>query len=152
MKFAQEIWLLPDCKPVIVGELHQNPVLVAVVDEVQISRLVIELEIVDAQSFGVPNINWGLHLSVVAQFRPMAWTEGSRIICELRVTLFLSHGHVQVVVVLLSMLPMFNFLGKLGHLADAGWGRDEDGETQGRERQHANASYPITGHEQWPPI
>ena len=41
---------------------------------------------------------------------------------------------------------------KLGHLADAGWGRDEDGETQGRERQHANASYPITGHDQWPPI
>jgi hypothetical protein len=130
MKFAQEIWLLPDREPVIVGELDQNPILVAIVDEVQISGLVIELEIVDTQPFGVLNINWSLHLSGVAQFRPMAGTEGSLIIGELRVALFLSHGHVQVVVVLLPMLPMFHSLGKLGHLADADWDCDEDGETQ----------------------
>jgi hypothetical protein len=57
----------------------------------------------------------------------------SFLIRELRVTLFFSQNHVQVVVFLFSMLPMlpgFHFLGKLGHLADADWDRDEDGETQ----------------------
>jgi hypothetical protein len=37
-------------------------------------------------------------------------------------------------------------------LADAGWGRDADGETQHRERHHANASCSVAGHDQWPPI
>jgi len=68
-----------------------------------------------------------------------AW---SFLIGELRVALFLSQKYVQVVVFLFSMLPMlpgFHLLGRLCHLADADWGRDEDGKTQDRERQDANA-------------
>jgi len=57
MNFAQKVWLLPDFEPVIVRELDQNPILVAVVDDVQISRLIIELEIVYTQLFGMLNIN-----------------------------------------------------------------------------------------------
>src|SRR5882762_4437793 len=155
MKFAQEIWLLPHSEPVIVGELDQNPVLVAIVDDVQISRLIIELEIVDAQFLGVLNINGSLHLSGVAQSRPMTGAVRSLFIRELWVALFLSQNHAQVMVFLFSMLPMlagFHLLGGLGHLADADRGRHEDGETQDRERQHVNASYSVAGHDQWPPI
>jgi hypothetical protein len=51
MNFAQKIGLLPHCEPVIVRELDENPILVAVVDDVQISRLIIDLEIVYPQLF-----------------------------------------------------------------------------------------------------
>jgi hypothetical protein len=132
VKFAQEIWLLSNSEPVIVGELDQNSILVAIVDDVQIGGLIVDLEIVDGQFFGVLNINGGLHLSGVAQFCPMAWAEGSLIICELRVALFLTQNHVQVVMFLFSMLPMlpgFHLLGGLCHLADADCGPYEDGET-----------------------
>src|SRR5258707_858128 len=91
MNFAQKIWLLPDFEPVIVRELDQNPILVAVVDDVQISRLIIELEIVDTQLFGMLNINGGLHLSAIAQSRPMTGAERSLFIREFRVVLCPAH-------------------------------------------------------------
>jgi hypothetical protein len=62
---------------------------------------------------------------------------------------------VQVVVFLFSMLPVlpgFHLLGGLRHLADAGWGRDEDGEAQHREHQHANANCSVAKHDLLPPI
>jgi hypothetical protein len=111
--------------------------------------LIIELEIVDAQFFGMLNINGGLHLSGVAQFRPMTGAVRSFLIGELRVALFFSQNQVQVVVFLFSMLPMpgFHLLGELCHLPDADWGRNEEGKTQDRERQHANASCSVGGHD-----
>src|SRR5437879_6161813 len=91
----------------------------------------------DAQSFGVLNINRGLHLSGVAQFRPMAGAEGSLIIRELRVALFLSRGHVQMVVFMFPMLPGFHLLGGLGRLAGTGRGRmGEASETRPQNHQH----------------
>src|SRR5260370_32038883 len=118
MNFAEKIWLLPDYEPVIVRELDQNPILVAVVDDVQISRLIIELEIVDTQLFGMLNINGGLHLSAIAQSRPMTGAERSLFIRELRLALFPSQAHVQVMVLvcfmfsvcfMLHLLPGFHF-------------------------------------------
>src|SRR5260370_41376060 len=133
MKFAQEIRFLPHGEPVIVGELDENSVLVAIIDDVQISRLIIELEIVNVQFFGMLNINGGLHLSSGAQPRPMTGAVRSFLIRELRVALFLSQNDVQVVVFLFSMLsvlPGFHLLGELCHLANADWFRDEECKTQ----------------------
>src|SRR5258708_10135325 len=129
MNFAQKIWLLPDFEPVIVRELDQNPILVAVVDDVQISRLIIELEIVDTQLFGMLNINGGLHLSAIAQSRPMTGAERSLFIRELRLALFPSHVHVQLMVLLffmfsvcfmLPLLPGLHFPGAFAHLLATG--------------------------------
>jgi hypothetical protein len=53
---------------------------------------------------------------------------------------------VQVVVFLFSMLsvlPGFHLLGRLGQLADDDRGRDEGEEKQRRERQHV-----VAGHDQ----
>src|SRR5207302_8508082 len=113
-------------------ELDQNLILVAVVDDVQISRLIIELKTVDAQLFGMLNINGGLHLSAIAQSRPMTGAERPLLIGELRLALFSSQGHVQVMVLLrvvfsvsfmLPLWPAFNFLGGFGDLAGTGSGR-----------------------------
>jgi hypothetical protein len=69
MKLGEKVWLLPDGEPVVVRELQKDSVLVAVVEDVQIRRLILDPQIVDAQFFGVLNINRGLHLSGVAQSR-----------------------------------------------------------------------------------
>jgi len=73
----------------------------------------------------------------------------SFLIRELRVALFLSQNHVQVVVFLFSMfmLPGYYLLGELCHLTDADWSRDEEGKTQHRERQHTNASCSVGEHD-----
>jgi hypothetical protein len=126
MNFAQKIGLLPHCEPVVVRELDQNPILVAVVDDVQISGLIIELEIVDTQFFGMLNINGGLHLSAIAQSHPMTGAERPLFIGELRLALFSSQGQVQVMVLvwfmfsvafMLPLLPGLHFLGRFGDLA-----------------------------------
>ena len=138
VKFGEEIWLLSDREPIIVGELDQNSILVAIVDDVQISRLIIELEIVNPQFFGVLNIYRSLHLPGVAQFRPMTRAVRSLFIRELGVAFFLSQNHVQVVVFLFSVLPVlpmlpgFDFLWGLGHLAHADRHPHEDREAQDR--------------------
>src|SRR5713226_1799633 len=106
MNFAEKIWLLPHCEPVIVRELDENPILVAVVDDVQISGLIIELEIVDTQFFGMLNINGGLHLSAIAQSLPVTGAEGPLFIRELRLALFSSQGQVQVMVLVRVMLSV----------------------------------------------
>jgi hypothetical protein len=62
---------------------------------------------------------------------------------------------VQVVVFLISMLPMllgFHLLRRLSHLASAGWGRDADGETQDRECHQMKTTCSVAGHGQWAPI
>src|ERR1700674_5706888 len=133
MNFTQEIWPLPNGEPVVVGKFDQDPVLVAVIDDVEVSRLIIELKTSDGQFFSVLYIDGGLHLSGVAELRPMAWTRGTFFICIGRRALFLSQGQVQVVMFLLSMLrmlPGFHLLEGLSHLADAGRGGMDETQPQ----------------------
>jgi hypothetical protein len=79
------------------------------------------------------NINGGLHLSAIAQSRPMTGAERSLFIRELRLALFSSQGQVQVMVLLcvvfsvsfmLPLLPGFHFLGGFGDLAGIRSGRN----------------------------
>lgn len=80
----------------------------------------------------------------------MAGAEWAVVIRELRVAFFLSQNHVQVVVFAFAMLFMltgFHFFRRLGDLADANRGCEEEGKTQDREHQPGNASYAIAKHD-----
>ena len=120
MNFTQEIWPFPNGEPVIVGKFHHDAVLVAIVDDVQVRRLVVEIQILDGQLVSVLDIDGGLHLACGAQLWPMAWTHGAFFIRIGRRALFLTQHQVQMMVFALTVFVLvltgLSLLGRLRHL------------------------------------
>ena len=117
MEFTQEVRPLPDGKPVVIGKLEQYAVLVAVVDDVEIRRLVIELEVGNRQFLGVFYVNRSLHLTCRAELRPMAWARRTSGIGIGWSTRFLTENQVQVMV-FHGMVLVLTGLDLLGGLRD----------------------------------
>jgi hypothetical protein len=131
MKFAQEVRFLSYFEPIVVRKSNQQSISIAIVNHVQIDRLVQVAKIIDGQLFGVLDIDRSLHPACTAQASPMARILGAGIVGILRVARLFSHGDVHVV----SAVGMLVCLGMLLRL------RYLPGPDAHRGRQNAEAHY-----------
>jgi len=135
MELTEEIRPLPHIKPVVIGKLEQYAVLVAVIDDVQIGRLVMEVEVGNGKFVGMLDVNGSLHLTCAAELRPMTWARRTFLVGVGRPTCFLTENEVQVVVFPRHVL-MLTGLDLLGGLSDLTGGKStrKDQCKQGKNR------------------
>src|SRR5581483_9150821 len=109
MQLREVIGLLSDLQPIVIGKLHENPVLVAVVDDVEVDRLVPYGEAVDLQFVRRCDVDRRLHRPAGTEPTPAAGTERAvliRVLCRARL---LAERQMQMVMFPVYMLPLDSF-------------------------------------------
>src|SRR5215470_3249352 len=110
---GKKIGLLADLQPIVIRKKKLDLVVVAVVENGQVSRLVIETDCRNGQSLGMGNIDGRLHLSRIAKASPMAGILGTGRVGELRLALLarrVGYVHVMRAPTVLVLLPGLHFV------------------------------------------
>src|SRR5271157_4356169 len=72
MNFDEVVIFPADFQPEVVRELDQDPITIAVVQDVEVSGLIVEFEkVADGQWFRIHKVNWALHFARLANSGPI---------------------------------------------------------------------------------